>query len=209
MTKKHKMEQSGNALWFILIAIGLLGLLTVSLTRSGSNTNETGSFEQNQIAVSQILTYAKSIENAVQSLLSRGCSENEISFDNNIVTGYENLNAPDDNSCHVFEPEGAGMSIEYESALYTSALSITDVYSSRSELLFILENMGNNQCQQINRITGAPVIDEAYTTPTQFTGGFTASGFIGDADETEESQSGCFESTSDSQNHFYHVLHAR
>lgn len=105
-------KQSGNALWFILIAIGLLGLLTVSLSRSGSGTNDTGSFEQNQIIASEILTYAKSIENAVQSLLARGCSENEISFENSVVAGYENPNSPTDKSCHVFDVAGAGMTYE-------------------------------------------------------------------------------------------------
>jgi hypothetical protein len=113
-------QQSGNALWFILIAIGLLGLLTVSLTRSGSSTNDTGSFEQNQIVASEILSYAKSIENAVQSLLARGCSENELSFwhDSNgdgtedASDDYYNDGSPTDRSCHIFDVAGAGMTNE-------------------------------------------------------------------------------------------------
>ncbi len=111
MTKQQK-SQSGNALWFILIAIALLGLLTMMMSRSSSTSNETGSYEQNQIAASEILNYAKSIENAVQSLLARGCSENEISFENNLIAGYTNPKSPTDHSCHVFEPEGAGQTYE-------------------------------------------------------------------------------------------------
>ena len=101
-------HQSGNALWFILIAIGLLGLLTISFSRSSKN-NDSGNYEQNQIAASEILRYAKSIENAFQLLLAKGCSENEISFENSVVAGYTNPNSPSDNSCHVFHRNGAGM----------------------------------------------------------------------------------------------------
>lgn len=102
-------KQKGNALFFILIAIALLGLLTVTMSRSGSNSNDTGSYEQSQIVASEVLNYAKSIENAVQSLLARGCSENEISFENSGVAGYTNPNSPADKSCHVFDVAGAGM----------------------------------------------------------------------------------------------------
>jgi len=105
-------KQNGNALFFILIAIALLGLLTVTMTRSGSSTNDTGDYEQSQIAASQLLSYAKSIENAVQTLLARGCSENEISFENATVAGYINPNSPADKSCHVFDVAGAGMTYE-------------------------------------------------------------------------------------------------
>ena len=73
-------KQNGNALWFILLAIALLGLLTAVMTRSSGTDNDTGSYEKNQIAANEILQYAKSIENAVQNLLARGCSENDISF---------------------------------------------------------------------------------------------------------------------------------
>jgi len=110
--------QKGNALWFILIAIGLLGLLTVMLSRGGSSTNETGDYEQNVIAANEILSYAKNMENAVQGLLARGCSENELSFwhdsdDNGTEDAsddYYNPNSPTDHSCHIFDVAGAGLS---------------------------------------------------------------------------------------------------
>ena len=62
---------------------------------------------------------SKIIENAVQGLLARGCSENDISFwtdtDNNGTEDgsddYYNANSPTDHSCHVFDTAGAGMTI--------------------------------------------------------------------------------------------------
>jgi len=201
--------QSGNALWFILIAIGLLGLLTVSLTRGGSSSNDTGDYEQNQIIASEILTYAKSIENAVQSLLSRGCSENEISFENGVVTGYANPNAPTDKSCHVFNSAGAGMTYERDDVLISSELQITDVQTTRTDLLFLIEGMNDSICSQINRTSQAPVIDSSYSSPAKFIGAYLTGTAIGDSGETNSIQTGCFLDTDNTQNIFYHVLHAR
>ena len=87
------------------------------LNRSSSSTNETGGYERNSIQASEILAYANTIENGVQSLLARGCGENELSFwydsDNNGTENgsdrYYNSDAPTDQSCHIFEPEGAGV----------------------------------------------------------------------------------------------------
>jgi len=209
MTKEYKMRQSGNALWFILIAIGLLGLLTVSLTRGGSSSNDTGDFEQNQIVASEILSYAKSIENAVQSLLARGCSENEISFENNTVTGYSNPDAPTDKSCHIFDSAGTGMTLERDDILISSGLQITDVQTSRTDLLFLIEAMDSTLCDQLNRISNTPVIDSTYTTPSKFIGAYPTGIVIGDSGETNSIQTGCFLDTDNTQNIFYHVLHAR
>lgn len=187
-------KQNGNALWFILIAVGLLGLLTVTLTRSGSSTNETGSFEQNQIVASQILTYAKSIENAVQSLLARGCSENEISFENNIVAGYVNPNSPTDNSCHVFDAAGAGMTYEdpkekwldnaqsginhYQTYLFSGTSCVLDVgeeginchtdASIREELILFLPYVTRSICISLNKSLNMP---NPGGEPEQETGG--------------------------------------
>ena len=73
-------NQSGNILLFILIAILLIGLLTVSLTRSSNQSNDTGDYEQNVIAANKLLAYTKSMQIATQTLLQRGCGENDISF---------------------------------------------------------------------------------------------------------------------------------
>lgn len=210
-------KESGNALIFILIAIALLGLLTVTLSRSGDSTNDTGDFEQNQIAASEILSYAKSIENAVQMLLARGCSENDISFwhdsdGNGTEDGsddYYNPNSPTDRSCHVFDVAGTGLTYRSPSPLFSGALQITDVETSRAELLFILEDQSSEVCNQINNLSGAPVIDEVYSTPTLFTGNFSNASAVGTSGETEGATTACFTDTNTSTNALYHVLHAR
>ncbi len=194
-------NQFGNALWFILIAIVLLGLLTISLSRT-SNNNETGNFEQRQIAVTEILRYAKSIENAVQSLLVRGCSENDISFENNVVAGYINANSPADNSCHIFEPEGAGMTYltpklewldsntsdtSHGQYYMPNALSITGIETSAEDLVLILPLVNENICSALNNTFGiavipveAGVIDNSEYTNRQYKGQFSGAYSFGD-----------------------------
>jgi len=187
-------KQSGNVLLFVLIAILLIGLLTISLTRSSNNTNETGSYEQNVIVLNQIMRYAKNIENAITQLLARGCSENELSFENNVVAGYTNANAPADNSCHLFEPEGAGLTWETPPATVTAlpyeifgettihGVGTTDspLVASNADLVIYLPDIPVNLCTIINRtinngVTAIPedggdIIDGA---DAKFTGTYT------------------------------------
>ena len=131
-------KESGNALWFILVAIGLLGLLTVMLSRSGSNTNETGSYEQNVIAANEILSYAKNMENAVQGLLARGCSENELSFwhdsngdgvEDNNDDYFNTVSTRTDRSCHIFDVAGAGINFREITEFWPNGQWLTLIHS--------------------------------------------------------------------------------
>lgn len=101
--------QRGNALIIILIIIALLGALTVTVTRMGEQENDV-SQEEASILASQVLRQAKTITNAVEGLLAKGCSINQLSFENSVEGGYENLHSPPDKSCWVFDVAGAGLS---------------------------------------------------------------------------------------------------
>src|SRR5262245_7145714 len=107
-------SQSGNALWFILIAIVLLGALTMLLTRSGSTSSQSGNVERLRITASQILRYAKGLESAVDQMKTRGVSENEISFQNSTTaTNYTNATCTR-TDCKVFDVGGGGQ--DYKAA---------------------------------------------------------------------------------------------
>lgn len=106
----YSQRQSGNVLWFVLIGVVLLAALTLLLTRSGSTVDQSGDVEQLRIKESQLIRYGKSLETAVQQLLLNGCSENDISFENPLsADDYTNAGSPPDKRCHVFEPEGTGL----------------------------------------------------------------------------------------------------
>jgi hypothetical protein len=168
----NRNNQNGNILIFLLIAIVLLGGLTALLTRSGGSTNETGEYERQSISASDLLKYASGIEQAVQKLQQFGCSENQISFDQAVVTGYSHLNSPTDNSCHVFETAGGGQ--VYESAntglldsaasgethygewVFSGANEIQDIgttaaSNASAEMVIMLPFVDQDICTQINR----------------------------------------------------------
>ncbi len=102
-------NEGGNVIWLILVAVALLGALTVQLSRTGSTTEKSGDREKKTIKTSQLLRYTASIDQAIKNLQFRDCSENDISFANSTDTNYANASSPADESCHVFATNGAGL----------------------------------------------------------------------------------------------------
>ena len=120
--------QSGNAFWIILLAIALLVALTITITKSGENTEQSGQRDRDRIQASDILRQVKSMEQAVQNMRIAGIPENDISFKNDVVAGYENYNCnvswktgdpgsppDDDHPCEIFHVEGGGLSYKIPS----------------------------------------------------------------------------------------------
>lgn len=223
-------SQSGNVLVFILIAIILIGLLTVSLTRSSNTTNDTGSYEQNQIAAAEILRYAKSIEVGVQNLLARGCGENELSFwhdsDGNgtedASDDYYNPTAPTDQSCHLFQPAGMGLTYApphedwldtaesaetgYGDWFFTIQANIENDPVRSKALRIVLPYSSLNICTAVNKLSGInatlPPLEEGVafnydTSAHRYTGVVPSTGSfdgISSSDGALDGQlSGCFE----------------
>ncbi len=190
-------SQSGNALWFILIAVALLGALTMVLSKGTSNVDQSANVEQARIKASQIMRYAKSVEIALQQLQqTKGCSENEISFENTTDTNYSNGNSPSDESCHMFQPEGAGLT--WTSFGQTPLTGITtdtgftgdimirglegDTSGSGNELIFFAK-VSESLCTQINKelsISGATMVSGITTWAMPFTGAFSGGIIIPD-----------------------------
>lgn len=101
--------QSGNAIWFLLVAIALLVALTLAITRSSDTADQNGNIELARIQASQILRYAKGLDQAISQMQMRDISVNDISFDDPGLTGYVNPNCTSDN-CKLFKTRGGGQS---------------------------------------------------------------------------------------------------
>ncbi|MCK6418610.1 MAG: hypothetical protein L6Q57_06715 [Alphaproteobacteria bacterium] len=223
-----KTYQSGNILFFILIAVVLLAGLTMVLSRSSTSVNQTGSVEHTIIDVSAIKRYAAGLAAAVQALQSRGCSENDISFENPIVAGYENTGNPSNESCFVFSEEGAGLVWREPSetdiaitpgtnsgivtGFAVSGIGAADAGNAGVDLLY-LAGVTEAQCTKINADAGigGSVSTSIATWTTPFLGSFTAGtvlGTGGEADGIAGHESGCITMTG-STGVFYQVLLAR
>lgn len=155
-------NQSGNAIWFVLMAIILLGVLTVSITNGGRSSDQKGDFERLSVKVSKLLRYAKGISSAIDKMrMVNGCSEVDINFFDPDVTelaGYER--SPDtDDECKVFNAKGAGLSWQAPPSgindgsgwIFNGTTAICDLESDRTEVLILLKDMNKKACEMINR----------------------------------------------------------
>lgn len=230
---------AGNALWFLLVAIGLLGGLTALLARGGADAGY--SDEQATIIAQRLLQQARSVEAAVEKLLLSGCSENEISFANPVQSGYDNPNSPSeaaggDEHCWVFSAKGAGLSfpvipgpsthwlasVPTNRWLFNGNNKIMDVGTtcaapSCSELLMITEMRDTNAkiCQKINQLLGNATVpgDTDVTSGSKWTGTWPPTATqVGDEPGGElirGTRVGCLDDTNEAHNTLYQVLIAR
>ncbi len=108
----HKSGQTGNALWFILVAIALLAALTLTLTRNSSKMSSNLGDEKTRVVAEQVLRSFNSTRDGVERLINvNGCSESEISFEytGTVGTTYANSNSSTDKRCWLYNKAGAGL----------------------------------------------------------------------------------------------------
>lgn len=229
-------NQSGNALWFILVAVVLLAALTIILTRSGGNVTQNADSERQRVLASQVTKYAQGLTGAIDQMLLRGVSESQISFQNaTTATDYTNA-ACTDSACRVFDSGGGGQvyrapppdANDGSEWIFTGANNVgttalpvgTTAAGTGNDLLLLLPNASAALCIQINRdleIGTAGVIptDDTGIASTAFTGTYAASLTILDGDsaplELNGRNAGCFTDTAANPDvtYFYYVLLAR
>lgn len=192
-------RQRGNVLWFILIAIFLLGGLTVMLTRTSTQTDDTGESDKAMVRAANIIRTASFIETAYQNLIMNGCSENTISFwqDENL-DGVENAtdtrynpSAPTDRSCHIFDVKGgAAKSITVGDSI--NVAQVVNMGTTARDLYYVVQNdydgaprgISTEVCRAINKIAGNNFnmnsLPQADMTTGPFTGSFASGQTLGD-----------------------------
>ncbi len=105
----HEDRQKGNVLVIILIAVALFAALSFVVSKMMRGSADIGR-EKSGIYASEILTYAQSLSEAVKMMrISNGCEDTDISFENNIVAGYEHSPVAT-NDCKIFHASGGGLS---------------------------------------------------------------------------------------------------
>ena len=219
-TSSKRTSEQGNVLFFILIAVVLLGVLTAVLSRSSSTVDQSADYEQQTVRASQIVRYAKSIEAAVQEMQLRGISERDISFANTVTTNiYTNGFCDDDTDssfpdCLIFDQEGAGLtylpapnlSNDGSDWLFVGTNDVTGVGTTDPDLIMILPIVRDSVCTAINRLTQASYgATESAVDFTAFTGTYTAEESI---DNANGQTAGCidYDNGGTSEPFFYMVL---
>lgn len=223
----------GGVLFIILIAVALFAVLSYAVTTSTRSGSGDASKEQNQLLASQFLQYGSAIETAIQRMrISNGCNETQISFENPIVSGYTNANAPANYFCHVFRPEGGNVSIRSFNVGGTSfyprfnanncviGIGTGSLYPcplTGVDLIMHIQAIGSDAsqfqgfCMALNKDIGGGIPNEAgITSGSVFTGSFLVGNTLADDIPALQGKNyGCFYEVEDSALHMYYALIGR
>ena len=227
-------KQNGNVLFLILIAVALFAALSYAVTQSSRGGGNADS-EVRALTASKLDQIIANINVGIQRLHLKGCAYEDISFYSTLYgtpSDFDNANTPvagGDFSCHLFNPEGGGISWFGEdmsdeictaagcgsvTITFSGDFSIDGVGTSDAELIMIIDGFEENLCDLYNErigITGDPPVDTAdLTSSDYFVGSFEDSSpkVIGDdASEFSGQYTGCY--NEGAYLNFYSVLVAR
>ena len=159
--KMNRSSESGNVLFLILVGVMLFAALSYTVAqmlRSG-NADAIGD-QQASLYADEILDYARTLRQTVQSLkISNGCENEDISFENSVVAGYTNGT---NTSCQVFHADGGALTFQDAVSNVTSqdwyfsggteVIGIGTLCGDENctEIIAVLPNINIKICQQIN-----------------------------------------------------------
>ncbi len=229
-TKKSTIRQneSGVVFVYILLAIALFAALSYAVSDNKGGSTNIFTDEQARLAAQEIIDYGNNVANAVQKLRLRGCSETEISFQNNVVSGYNNGT---NTTCQVFHEDGGNINFPtfnetsydlnapvIDRISFNGDNQIIDNGSGDSELIFFNSAIKQNICENINNIlhdnqaafTGGDIT----VGSTKFTGSYSGSPDTMCGGSADSTTTGCCHETVGCGGggecyHFYQVLLAR
>lgn len=197
------MNQKGNVLFLILIAVALFAALSYAVTQSSRSSGDGVAKDKARLIASQIIQYGTDVEQAVTRLrLVNRCSDTQINFKNQVVLTYDNTTAPTDGRCDVFGANGGALSWQdppknattnNNAWIFTGANPVSNVGSgsqnisspscpgsdpkSCSELVMILQNLDKTVCLEINKKLG--IKERSTDSPPQDDGTVTMTPFVG------------------------------
>ncbi len=221
-------SESGNVFFFILLAIVLIGLVTVAL-RSGGDQNIDK--ETLLIQASQVRQYASELERGVAFIMRDGSSETEIRFSNEVTGDYGVFDSAP--TREVFNEKGGGVEYRLPPPEISTATQwefyghthLPDVGTGAPELIAVLPHVNKAFCERINEMNGynpatqpldntGDCINAVDSNPAlRFTSGnlFSTGGAIDTTNEAsftvKPSMQGCVQCAANY--HFFHVLMAR
>ena len=155
-------SQSGNILVIILLAIILIGALTVAIQGTGQQ-NANIDKESLIIRATEVQRYASELARGVAFIVQNGHSETDIRFAHpNANTDYGDLGADADTTDQVFAKDGGGAmyrlppeNINDGSAWeFYGHTALPEVGSDRAELIAVLPNVSQEFCVQVNELIG-------------------------------------------------------
>jgi hypothetical protein len=225
-------NQRGNIIFMVLLAIALIGLLTVAIQRTDSGDASNISGETLMIRASEVQRAASEIERAVMYIMERGnVSQRDLRFaiPTNSATEYGDITSQPRRQ--IFHTDGGAANYPTPPTGVQNAVAPWEFYggtripgvgTNRPDLIAVLPNVTLQFCELINRLNGQtgsqPAEDGAGCINQGATQRFGTAFFndatpntLNDASFTRTpALQACVSCPADGGTyHFYHVLYAR
>tara|TARA_B100001778_G_scaffold317188_1_gene304692 strand:- start:11 stop:706 length:696 start_codon:yes stop_codon:yes gene_type:complete len=225
---KDEQTEKGNVLFIVLLAIVLIGALTLAVQQSGHDANIDK--EKLIIRIAEVRRYTAELERGITFILQNGHSESDIRFAHpDADPDYGDLSADTDKSDQMFDrlggaaqyrepPPGINDGSAWEFYGHTA---LPEVGTSAADLIAVLPNVTQSFCESYNKTlgydeavqpedTGTCIYNAAssrFDDGTQF---YSSPNAVTDGSFTlRPSLSGCVQCTSDNTYHVFHVLMVR
>lgn len=167
---RKRIYEKGNVLIYILIAIALIGFLTVTLSRQNQQSDSQNIDEETiTLHTLKITEHAQTMKNVVSQMEMTGSNFATIDFINPVSTGFNT--APHIHK--IYHPQGGGMSFksagDYPSGIFLSgsgwqfndSMNVEWTESSADDLVFTALDISEDVCNKIN----AQIRDDISTPP--------------------------------------------
>ncbi len=145
-------SQRGNAMIYILVGIFLFAALAYTFVKSGKSGQGKLTDRQADVAATEILGYAGTISKAVDRLRQKGCSEQQISFENSLDALHTNPSAPSSHECDLFDTAGAALTpAQAQTGWFAGTLGAYNFfYTSGDALTGSATDCAAKSCAEIN-----------------------------------------------------------
>lgn len=222
--------QNGSALLIILITIALFAALSFVIAQQTDSEKHLSS-ERIRLLASDIIDAGNKMSDTVAQLRLRGIKIDQISFENGVVSGYNNA-ACTTGKCKIFASDGGARDWETPTTemnggidwSFTGDLAIEDMGTTDADLVAIVPKLSLDLCNYINKMLGltesaGPPPSFSSVAANKFTGAFSITPYAISSSNVRGKKSGCVALTSSSGTAFtsfsgaayayYHVLEAR
>lgn len=168
-----RQQESGNALFLILIAVVLFAALSFAITQSNRSTGSSAGEETNTVSGSNVTQYASAIRTGVTRMLVKGVTLDEVLFATPSDASY--TTSP---TMQVFHPQGGAVVFQSPDVNIVNTggkwvyffAAVKDMGTTAPDAVAVLIDVKKGICQQINRqVTGSTTVSPLATAITDAT----------------------------------------
>jgi hypothetical protein len=216
----YKTAQGSVIIW-VMLAVALFAALSFFMMRGSQQNASMAETERARMAASEIIDYARALQDAYKILRINGCRQDQISWQNPVDSNpskFPNpVAAPADKSCHLFDPNGG--SLQYKT--FPQPRAPNPVYMGFFWVNPVIEGVGSASADVITAIQNItnPVCIAINTAMNDASQRFIATGFGPIMDSTDtfsaatcpdcvRKKAACIYDTGSNNNNFYYVLEA-